>query len=504
MGAIEKLITKFAVQTAVYWGNPQPDGYGGMIYDTPREIKIRWDDSQNLGTKNGSIPRDQENTLSDAKLLTVEDLEVGGLIWLGTLEELMLIYNNTYQLEWSDIICVSDVLDYDIGWSEIVCLRQTIEYELEWTNEVCEINNEWVLRVSSGPNTETPGYFVFTAINDISDSISKTGADISFSVEVVPDGIYYKHTVAISINPSKVAYINIDNTNKIISLGDYNGDDDPIVDMYSGVWGTMPTLTIDLDVIPQSIKKIRQSINLYDRLPINGTTALPEGLTYLHLEGWDYVRWDYTGALPIGLTHFHLYARYSNFNYTGALPVGLKYFLIAGNSSCNIVGALPEPLEYFYISGSYAGTSTWIHTGGLPSGLKTFIVLATVDWTYEGALPETLEVLRLHGGGINWTYSGSLIGNFTHIEIGTASVDWTGLEIIGNNDLTVLWMLNFRTVPMTSPEMLTLINSLIVRVGGYPETIAITDYVDKNSPPQYILDAKALLLSERGTNLIFA
>ena len=106
MGTIERVIQKFAVQTAVYWGNPQPDGYGGMTYDAPREIKIRWDDSQNLATKNGSIPRDQENTLSDAKLLTNEDLEVGGLIWLGTLDDLFIMYNNIYELIWSDPVCV--------------------------------------------------------------------------------------------------------------------------------------------------------------------------------------------------------------------------------------------------------------------------------------------------------------------------------------------------------------------------------------------------------------
>lgn len=82
--SIERFIKTVCVQTAVYWGNPRPDGYGGFIYDEPREIRVRWDDKiQVIESADGA------EIISSAQLLVTEDLELEGVLWLGKLEDLM-------------------------------------------------------------------------------------------------------------------------------------------------------------------------------------------------------------------------------------------------------------------------------------------------------------------------------------------------------------------------------------------------------------------------------
>jgi hypothetical protein len=80
---IESFIRKMCVQTAVYWGNPQPDGYGKMTYDDPREIFVRWDVKRIV-----VIGPDAKEINSDVEILTPEDLELQGVLILGTLEAL--------------------------------------------------------------------------------------------------------------------------------------------------------------------------------------------------------------------------------------------------------------------------------------------------------------------------------------------------------------------------------------------------------------------------------
>jgi len=80
---IEKFIQSVCVQTAVYWGNPQSDGYGGKIFDTPVEIPVRWD------VKNELIMDNEGNqVVSNAEILITQDLDIGGYLYLGTLYDL--------------------------------------------------------------------------------------------------------------------------------------------------------------------------------------------------------------------------------------------------------------------------------------------------------------------------------------------------------------------------------------------------------------------------------
>ena len=84
--SIERIIERQCKQTAVYWGNPVPDGFGGMTYDAPREIKCRWESKQELIISKSENPR--EENISHAQLFVLEDLQESGYVYLGTLESL--------------------------------------------------------------------------------------------------------------------------------------------------------------------------------------------------------------------------------------------------------------------------------------------------------------------------------------------------------------------------------------------------------------------------------
>ncbi len=85
---IHKFIQKVCVQTAVYWPSPTPDGYGGMSYGTPVELKppnngVRWDEQAEVLSDNQG-----KEMISKARVLTPNDLDEQGMLFLGTLDEL--------------------------------------------------------------------------------------------------------------------------------------------------------------------------------------------------------------------------------------------------------------------------------------------------------------------------------------------------------------------------------------------------------------------------------
>ena len=66
-------------QDAVYWANPVPDGTGGHTYDTPEDIKVRWEDRQEL-----FIDADGRERMSNAVVFYTLDFNLGGYLYLGT------------------------------------------------------------------------------------------------------------------------------------------------------------------------------------------------------------------------------------------------------------------------------------------------------------------------------------------------------------------------------------------------------------------------------------
>ena len=92
--SITGFIKKVAVQSAVYWGTPVNNGYGGYTFATPRVIKCRWDDMQRIYTG-----QDGQQVQQKAKVLvnSTDELIVKGWLMLGTLDDLELIDSGTYQ-----------------------------------------------------------------------------------------------------------------------------------------------------------------------------------------------------------------------------------------------------------------------------------------------------------------------------------------------------------------------------------------------------------------------
>jgi len=80
---IEKFLAKISVQTAVYWGAPTSDGYGGYTYADPVEIPVRWESS----TKVITTPKGTEYT-SRAEVIVNQDVDEEGYLFLGTLDDL--------------------------------------------------------------------------------------------------------------------------------------------------------------------------------------------------------------------------------------------------------------------------------------------------------------------------------------------------------------------------------------------------------------------------------
>jgi len=95
---IEKFIQKIAVQTAVYWGAPQSDGYGGYTFSSPVEINCRWEGvSEVITNKNG------KEIVSNAKVLVTTDLDKEGFLYLGTMES-GIDYSNPKNIEGAYVI----------------------------------------------------------------------------------------------------------------------------------------------------------------------------------------------------------------------------------------------------------------------------------------------------------------------------------------------------------------------------------------------------------------
>ena len=70
-------------QTAVYWGNPSSDGYGGRTFDDAVEMSVRWQDRQEL-----FVDAQGREQTSRAVVYVATDLIVGGYLYLVELADI--------------------------------------------------------------------------------------------------------------------------------------------------------------------------------------------------------------------------------------------------------------------------------------------------------------------------------------------------------------------------------------------------------------------------------
>ncbi len=83
---IENFIARTCTQTAVYWGTPTEDGYGGKNLADPVEIDCRWEDRIELISRVGA--RLGEEFISSARVFVTQDVDEQGWLFLGDLDDL--------------------------------------------------------------------------------------------------------------------------------------------------------------------------------------------------------------------------------------------------------------------------------------------------------------------------------------------------------------------------------------------------------------------------------
>ena len=197
--------------------------------------------------------------------------------------------------------------------------------------------------------------------------------------------------------------------------------------------------------------------------PLISSVGFPlRNLTHLHLSG----QCEFSGSLPSGLTYLYLLGTNINWTYSGSLPSGLTSLTLNGS---NI---------------------NWTYSGSLPSGLTYLYLLGTnINWTYSGSLPSGLTSLTLNGSNINWTYSGSLPSGLTYLYLKGTNINWTAFDASGSGNITTYYrLLDFVTTAFSVTNFISLLQSMVSRVGGLPTTCIISDY-DNNPTPDEIKNA---------------
>lgn len=81
--SVQSFIRKVCVQNAIYWQPKGVDGFGKSTFFPAVDISCRWDDcTEKIVDKHGV------ETVSNAKLLVTQDVDVAGYLKLGRVEEL--------------------------------------------------------------------------------------------------------------------------------------------------------------------------------------------------------------------------------------------------------------------------------------------------------------------------------------------------------------------------------------------------------------------------------
>jgi len=75
-------IRKNLVQTLVYWGNPVTDGYGQISFDSPVDVIGRYEMKNEI-----VITHEGEEKVAGGHAILNQDIDVGGYLYLGTLDD---------------------------------------------------------------------------------------------------------------------------------------------------------------------------------------------------------------------------------------------------------------------------------------------------------------------------------------------------------------------------------------------------------------------------------
>ena len=108
---------------------------------------------------------------------------------------------------------------------------------------------------------------------------------------------------------------------------------------------------------------------------------------------------------------------------------------------------------------------------------------------FSGSLPSGLTYLYLLSSNINWTYSGSLPSGLTYLYLNGTNINWTAFDASGSGNITTYYrLLDFVTTAFSVTNFISLLQSMVSRVGGLPTTCIISDY-DNNPTPDEIKNA---------------
>lgn len=83
---IESTIQRACTDTAVYWGSPVNDGFGGKTFASPIEISVKWQDKTELINRAGE--RDTETIISNAIVYVLQDIDELGWLYLGEISDI--------------------------------------------------------------------------------------------------------------------------------------------------------------------------------------------------------------------------------------------------------------------------------------------------------------------------------------------------------------------------------------------------------------------------------
>lgn len=91
---IEQMIARRSEQVIVYWGSPVENGIGGKTFASPVEVYGRWQNQNQLLYDNKGT-----EYLSKSIVYTACDLQEGGMMWLGCLDDLEALVDSDQLLD---------------------------------------------------------------------------------------------------------------------------------------------------------------------------------------------------------------------------------------------------------------------------------------------------------------------------------------------------------------------------------------------------------------------